>query len=75
MFRKLALTLAAVAALGTLSVAATSTPAEAKWGWKKHHHFHFGHYGFYRPYYAGCYIKKVVYTPWGPRVRIVNVCY
>jgi hypothetical protein len=86
--RKLALALAATAALGTASIAVGTTEAEAfpkkHWGGKhwhgKHWHGHFGH-GFYRPYrvhYAygyGCYRKRVVHTPWGPRVRVVNICY
>jgi hypothetical protein len=82
MFRKFALALIATAAVGTATLSVSSTPAEA-WpggGWKKHHHHHHGGYGFY-PAYAGygygggCYRKRVVYTPWGPRVRVVNVCY
>ena len=79
MLRKLTLALAATAALATASLSVGTTPAEA-WGWKKHHHhFHFGwrHYGYpmYAGYYGGCYVKRVVYTPWGPRVRLVNRCY
>jgi hypothetical protein len=84
MFRKFALALIATAAVGTATLSVSTTPAEA-WpggGWKKHHHHHHWRsgYGFY-PAYAGygygggCYRKRVVYTPWGPRVRVVNVCY
>ena len=44
LFRKLALALAATAALGTASLAVSSTPAEAKkWGFHHHHHHH-GHH-------------------------------
>lgn len=89
MIRKIAFTLAAVAALGTASLVTSTTEASA--GWKhKHHHHHHGHghghwrgggFGFYGgPVYAagygyGCYVRRVVATPWGPRVRRVNVCY
>jgi hypothetical protein len=88
MFRKLALALAATAALGTASLAVSSTPAEAKKG--HHHHFHKGHfykghyhkhyhwraYRYYPSYaYTGCYVKKWVATPWGYRLRWVNVCF
>ena len=38
MFRKFALALAATAALGTASLAVSTTPAEAKKGFHHHHH-------------------------------------
>lgn len=25
--------------------------------------------------YGGCYVRRVVRTPWGPRVRLINRCY
>ena len=84
MFRKLALAVAAIAALGTAGLSVSTTPAEAKkGGWHGHHHHKHWHggYRFHRgPYYAsygysGCYVKRVFYTQWGPRVRWVNVCY
>jgi hypothetical protein len=87
LFRKLALALAATAALGTASLAVSSTPAEAKkWGFHHHHHHH-GHYHqwrahrFYGPAvvsygaYGGCYVKRWVATPWGYKVRWVNRCF
>jgi hypothetical protein len=85
-FRKLALALAATAALGSASLAVSATPAEAKKGFHKHFHHHLhghwrwrGHYGFYGPayaqFYGGCIVKRVVLTPWGYRVRRINVCY
>ncbi len=85
MFRKLILTLAATAALGTASLAVSTTSASA-WGhgWHGHRHHHGGFfrggvrfYGgpVYAGYTGGCYVKRVVGTPWGPRVRWVNVCY
>ncbi|CAN0503483.1 unnamed protein product, partial [Phaeothamnion confervicola] len=70
-------------ALGSASLAVSTTPAAA-WGggWHGHHHHHFGGgFRFYGPRYVGgyaydgCYRRRVVGTPWGPRVRLVNVCY
>jgi len=82
MLRKLVLGLAAVAALSTTSL--MSTEASAK-GWKGgwHHHHHHGHWGGgyglyvggYGPGYGGCYVKRLVSTPYGLRYRVVNVCY
>ncbi len=78
MFRKLMFALAATVALSAGAATVNSTPAEA-WGWKKHHHHFHGFHGyrFHRHYvgYNGCYVKRVVFTPWGPRARWVNVCY
>ena len=83
MIRKFALAFATIAALGTASLVTTTTDASAR-GWHRHHHHH-GHwrgggFRFYGPVYAGlgyggCYVRRVVPTPWGPRVRVVNVCY
>ena len=85
MFRKLALAFAATAALGTASLAVSSTPAEAKKGFHFHHHHghhHHGHWrGFYGPRYVGlyasggCYVKRLIPTPYGMKVRWINVCY
>jgi hypothetical protein len=79
MFRKTVLALAATATVGLAATTVSTTPAAA-WGWGHHHHHHHGHfwrggYGFYGYGGGGCYVKRVVYTPWGPRVRVVNVCY
>jgi hypothetical protein len=33
-------------------------------------------YGAYAGYgYGGCYVRRLVPTPWGPRWRLVNRCY
>jgi hypothetical protein len=82
MFRKLAFAIAATAALGTASLALTSTPAEAKKGFHKHHHHGHSHH-FHGPrfiagptvYVGGCYVKRWVATPWGLKLRWVNVCF
>ena len=84
MFRKLALVAAAALALGTVALAPTD--ASARWhggggGW--HHgggwrggygpRFAFGGPAYYG--YGGCWRVRRVFTPWGPRLRRVNVCY
>lgn len=79
MIRKLILALGATAALG--AAALTPTTASA-WG---HGHGHWGYYGhgygfgFYGPTYIAaapdCYVvKRVVETPYGPRLRRFTVC-
>jgi hypothetical protein len=79
MFRKILLTSAALAALGAAALTATATPAAAN-GWNHHRH----HSGWNRPAfrfrgpamaYDGCYVRRVIHTPFGPRVRMINVCY
>lgn len=81
MFRKLTIALGATAALAAAALAPTAASAKM---W--HHHYHgWGHgfgFGLYAPVYAAspvvysdCYIvKKVVATPFGPRVRRIQVC-
>ena len=86
MIRKFALAAAAVAALGTASLAVTATPAAAKGPGFHHNHIHAGHFlrgglRFYGgPAYAayvdnGCYARRLVETYRGLRVRWVNICY
>ncbi len=80
MFSKIMFELAAVTAVGAASLAPTSADA----GWKgKHWHKHWGHGHFYHGYYApayygygyGCWVKRWVDTPYGPRLRRIYVCY
>lgn len=79
MFRKFILAAGATATLAAAALAPTSASA---WGWGHGHghHWHGGHgprFGIYAPVYYGsnCYIvKRVVETPYGPRVRRVTVC-
>ena len=86
MLRKLSLVAVAAAALG-----ATLAPfaASAYWhggfggwhggGWHGWHRAGFGprFYGgpAYSYGYGGCYVRRVVPTPWGPRFRLINRCY
>ena len=79
MIRNFVLAAAAIAALGTVSLSA-STPAAA-WG-KGGHHFHGGHFhgGGLRIYsgygYDSCLRNRWVVNRYGDLVlRTVNVCY
>jgi len=83
MTRKLIFALAASAAIGAAALAPTAASAKP---WHHHHHhgWHGGWgFGFYGPAYCGprylvggdCYIvRRVVWTPYGKRVRRVEVC-
>lgn len=84
MFRKLIIAAGATAALAAASIAA---PTAASAGWHGHHGHHGHHkhwrgwrgpaFGYYAPAYYGsdCYVvRKVVYTPYGKRMRRVTVC-
>jgi hypothetical protein len=84
MLHKLALAAVAAISLGTAALAPTSASAWGGWhgGW---HRGWWGprvvvggpaYYGGYRyGYGGGCYIRRVVPTPWGPRWRLINRCY
>lgn len=76
MFRKLTLALGATVAIAAAALMPTSASAHMH----GHGHFH-GHggwgWGIYAPTYiaSDCYyVKQVVNTPVGPRVRRVPVC-
>jgi hypothetical protein len=79
MLRKLTLGLVAAASLGTMALAPTAASAGGGgWGGGWHHH-HFGHgfgIGFIGGGYGddGCYVTRRVRTPFGYRLRTVNVC-
>jgi hypothetical protein len=71
MLRKLTLALVGAASLGIMALAPTSASA-----WHKHHHHphvHFG-VGFVDPGFSGRYRTRMVWTPYGYRMRTVNVC-
>ena len=80
MLRKLALALAASAALGAAALSPTAASAH---GWGHHWGHGWGHgYGFGPVIVAGgyaddagCYVQRRVRTPYGIRWRTVNVCY
>jgi hypothetical protein len=80
MLRKLALILVAAASLGAAALAPTSSASAHGWhgGW--HHgwggpRFLVGGPVYYGGGYGGCYVRRLVPTPWGPRWRLVNRCY
>lgn len=82
MFRKMIFALAATVAIG--AAALTPTTASAGGGGKGWHHHkgYWGHgFGFHGGpiyaggYYGGCWVKKWVDTPFGPRLRRIYVCY
>jgi hypothetical protein len=87
MFRKLALAVVAAASLGAAALAPSSASAWDGWhgGWHGggwHRGWGWGgprvviggpaYYGYG---YGGCYARRLVPTPWGPRWRLVNRCY
>jgi hypothetical protein len=86
MLRKLSLAAVAAVSLGVAALAPTSASAWGGWheGW--HGGWHGGwHHGYWGPRfyaggpayyggYGGCYARRWVATPCGPRWRVVNVC-
>jgi hypothetical protein len=89
MLRKLSLVAVAAASLGAAALAPTSASAggwhHGGWhhgGWHRHHHHGWGGHrvfiagpAYYAGGYGGCYVRRLVPTPWGPRWRLVNRCY
>jgi Spy/CpxP family protein refolding chaperone len=76
MLRKITLALVAAASLGAMALApsaASAKPWGGGWGGGFHHH-HFGP-GFGIAYVDGCYVTRRIRTPFGYRLRTVNVCY
>ena len=87
MLRKLGLVVVAAASLGAAALAPTSASAwlaaagtvvgmaagMAGWGGPR---FFVGGPAYYGGYgYGGCYVRRLVPTPWGPRWRLINRCY
>ncbi|MBR0844267.1 sulfur globule protein precursor [Bradyrhizobium liaoningense] len=85
MLRKVSLAAIAAVALGA---AVAPTSASAHWhggGWHGGG-WHGGYHGWGGPRfyargpvvsygYGGCYVRRLVPTPWGPRWRLINRCY
>ena len=78
MLRKLSLVAVAAASLSAAALAPTSASAWGGHGWDR------GGWGGPRFFvggpaygygYGGCYVRRLVPTPWGPRWRLVNRCY
>ena len=88
MLRKLSLAAVAAVALGA-ALAPTSASAHWHGGWGWHGGggwYHGGGWGWGGPRfyvapvaygygYGGCYVRRLVPTPWGPRWRLINRCY
>jgi hypothetical protein len=81
MLRKLSLVAVAAASLGTAALAPTSASAWGGHGWRGGWHHGWGGPRFFvgGPAYGygngGCYMRRLVPTPWGARWRLVNRCY
>jgi hypothetical protein len=82
MLRKLTLGLVAAASLSAMALApsaASAHPWDGGWGggWGGGFHHHFGHgfgIGFVGGGDNGCYVTRRVLTPFGYRLRTINVC-
>jgi hypothetical protein len=78
MLRKLTLGLVTAASLSAMALfpsVASAKPWGGGWGY---HHHHFGPgigigFGFVGD--DGCYVTRRVLTPYGYRLRTINVCY
>jgi hypothetical protein len=79
MLRKLTIAFAAAASLSAVALAPTAASAKfwgggGGWG-GGFHHGHFGGIGIGVDYVDdGCYVTRRVLTPYGYRLRTVNVC-
>jgi hypothetical protein len=76
MLRKLSLVAFAAASLGVAALAPTSASAWGAHGWHGGWHgprFYAGGPAYYG--YGGCYVRRLVPTPWGPRWRLISRCY
>ena len=79
MLRKLTLALVAAASLSAVALSPTAASAHWKGGFGGfHHHNHFWGpgFGYVDSGFGddGCYQLRRVFTPFGPRLRRVNVC-
>ena len=82
MLRKLSLVAVAAASPGAAAQAPTSATAHG-WhpaGWHHHHGWggprvFIGGPAYYAGGFGGCYVRRLVPTPFGLRWRLVNRCY
>jgi hypothetical protein len=81
MLRKVILGLVAAASLSAMALAPTAASAKpfgggGGWGWGGGFHHHFGGgIGYIGGVDEGCYVTRTVLTPFGYRLRTVNICY
>jgi hypothetical protein len=80
MLRKTSLALVTTLSLGAAALAPTSASAWGGWhddgwyhGWGGPRIFVGG--PVYGGGYGGCYVRRLVPTPFGPRWRLINRCY
>jgi len=79
MFRKLTIALAVTASLGAALAPSIASAKPMGGGFGGHHHFgHFGGFGIVGAIAAvadeSCFVTQRVMTPYGYRVRTINVC-
>ncbi len=80
MLRKLTLAVVAAASLSAMALAPTAASAHPPggWGWGGGwgggFHRHFGGVGYVGYVDDGCYVVRRVPTPFGYRLRTINVC-
>jgi hypothetical protein len=76
MLRKLTIAFVAALSLGTAALAPGAASAKPWGGYGGFHHFHhFGGFGLGVGYVDdGCLVTQRVLTPYGYRLRTVNVC-
>jgi len=74
MLRKLTIALVATLSLGAAALAPSAASAKPFGGFGGFHHFH--HFGGIGIGYVddGCFVTQRVLTPYGYRLRTVNVC-
>ncbi len=90
MLRKISLAAVAAISLGAAALTPSTASAWGHGGWHGggwhggwHHRgwgwggprFYVGGGPYYSYGYGGCYVRRLVPTPWGPRWRWVNRCY
>jgi hypothetical protein len=84
MFRKIAFGLVAAASISAAALAPTSASAKpfgfgggfgGGWGGGWHHHYGLGIGLIGAGVGESCYVREPVLTPFGYRMRLVNVCY
>jgi hypothetical protein len=79
MLRKVTLALVAAASLGTMALAPTAASAGG-FIWPTYHPHHYWGPGFglgvsvVDPGYSSCYRTRMVWTPFGYRMRTINIC-
>ena len=78
MFRKIILGVAALAAIGAaaLTISIPNASAQGFNNYRHHHHWRPAVRFFSAPViYDSCFVRRVVPTPFGPRVEWINRCY